>query len=101
MSRSPLARGGGFGCHQQDDTAAGLLGGAHHGQRGGEVVAGERRHGGTLLQGGGDQVVQSGTHQTPRPPTRIQATKVSAKPARPRMVVRTVHVFSPSETVRP
>ena len=44
---------------------------------------------------------ESGPHQAPRPPTRIQATKVRAKPASPSTVVRTVQVLSPSATVSP
>ena len=97
----PVGRGRGLRRDQQDGAAAGLLRGAHDGQRGGEVVAGERRHGRALLQGGGDQGVESGPHQALRPPTRIQATNVRAKPARPSTVVSTVQVRRPSATVRP
>ena len=83
----PVGRGRGLRRDEQDGAAAGFLGRAHDRECGGEVVARERRHGRALLQGGADQGVESGTHQAPRPPTRIQATNVRAKPASPSTVV--------------
>ena len=97
----PVGGSRGAGRDQQDGAAACFFRRRHHGERGGEVVAGEGRNGRALLEGGGDKMIETGTHQALRPPTRIQATKVRAKPARPRMVVRTVQVLRPSETVSP